>query len=247
MKRACSLLAACLALLPVTGYGQTNITSLPFTITQSGKYTLQSDLTFIFGSSPETLPAIIVLADDVVMDLNGFSIFSLDISHASSTISIGIAVQGTQNVVIRNGEISGFTYGVSMVNGTGILIETLRLSNSDFHGISAQGCHNAVVLNCKISKTTPNNLSRFPNTSGIHFLSGFGNQVVNTTVIGLGQGRYPFGILSDQSNGNYFENSYLVGCNTGMLLSSPDKYRAITTTGCTTAISGGIDVDNASN
>jgi hypothetical protein len=243
---ACSLLAACLTLLPVAGYGQTIITSLPFTITQSGKYTLQSDLTVTVtpGSGPATQFAIMVLASDVVIDLNGFSIVG---PQGSSVASIGIAVQGIEDVVIRNGEISGLTYGVSILNGTGITVENVRLSNNDFRGISGQGCHNALILNCKILKATSNNLSRFPNTAGVHLLGGFGNQVMNTTVIGLGQGRYRFGILSDESNGNYFQNNYIVGCNTGMFLSSPDKYRAITTTGCNTAITGGIDVDNASN
>lgn len=165
---ACSLLAACLTLLPVAGYGQTIITSLPFTITQSGKYTLQSDLTVTVtpGSGPATQFAIIALASDVVIDLNGFSIVG---PQGSSVASIGIAVQGIEDVVIRNGEISGLTYGVSILNGTGITVENVRLSNNDFRGISGQGCHNALILNCKILKATTNNLSRFPNTAGYTF------------------------------------------------------------------------------
>jgi parallel beta-helix repeat protein len=241
-----SLLAAYLTLLTVAGYGQPiPITSVPFSINQPGKYVLQSDLTLTVDARiPATQIAIGVLASDVELDLNGFSLFG---PQGSSVASVGVAVSTQNNVVIRNGEISDFTLGIHTASASRTIIDSVRLSNNDFRGILASGCHNIVIRNCEISKTTPNNLSRFPNTAGITLAAGFGNQVINTNVAGTAKVLYSFGILSIESAGNYFENLYIVSCGFGMSLSSPDKYRAITTTDCPTGISGGIDVDGQSN
>jgi hypothetical protein len=240
MKRhlACSLLAACLTLLPVGSYGQAiPITSIPFNISQPGKYVIQNDLTTAGGDG------ITVKSSSVTIDLNGFTISTT----ARPNSNAGIRASGFSGIAIRNGAIDGFSTGIATGDfpdvSSNITIENVRLDVLDF-GIILKRCQNSVIRNCEISK---GNLSRFGFAAGITINLAGGNLITGTTVSGTAGVRYPNGVLSEDSYGNSFENDYFVSCNTGMKLSPPDKYRSITTTDCPTAISGGIDVDGVSN
>jgi hypothetical protein len=82
----------------------TPITAVPFTITAPGNYFLATDLNVSTGTG------ITVNANQVVVDLNGRS---LD----STGGSIGIAVNGHEEVTIQNGDIDNF----SAANQYGIL------------------------------------------------------------------------------------------------------------------------------
>jgi hypothetical protein len=71
--------------------------------------------------------------------------------------------------------------------------------------------------------------------------------VINTSVRGIGNELYPFGIASINSSGNYLADDYIASCKFGLQLSPADKYRSITTTDCPVPISGGNAVDGKSN
>jgi hypothetical protein len=84
------------------------ISSLPFTIDTPGSYYLTGDLT-------STGHGIIVEADHVTIDLNGFSLIGSD-----SGIYSGIYMVERSNVEIRNGTVTGFKGGgIDEWNGKG--------------------------------------------------------------------------------------------------------------------------------
>jgi hypothetical protein len=225
----------------VTGVSQTiPVTSAPFTASQPGKYILQNNLTVQGGT------AITVSSFSVNIDLNGFTITTNAVPNQD--VGINVDGPGISGVVIQNGEIRGFSRGIT-VGGTvfgasGVIIENVRVVAQDV-GLALRRSRNGVIRNCEISKVDA--LSRFSSNAGIHFIGGVGNRVVNTTVSGSANHLFPVGVLSEESNGNYFEDDYFVRCSTAMSLSPSDKYRSISTTDCPGGIQGGIDVDGASN
>jgi hypothetical protein len=86
------------------GVTATPITSLPFTITTSGNYYLPANLTFSAAGS-----AIVVAADEVVIDLNGRSLVAKG-AATSFGVGVGIVVLNHEDVIIQNGDINGFGY-----------------------------------------------------------------------------------------------------------------------------------------
>jgi hypothetical protein len=74
----------------------------PYTISQSGSYKLSGNLTVPANSS-----GIMITASSVILDLNGFSV------AGSAQFEIGIAAaSGVSGVTIRNGNVTGFAFGV---------------------------------------------------------------------------------------------------------------------------------------
>jgi hypothetical protein len=237
-----SLLGTLLTLFAVASYGQpaTPITSLPFTISSPGKYILQSDLTAASGDG------ISVGASYVRIDMGGFTITSTALPNSAA----GIKVDGVHDVEVKNGAINGFSVAVSMSNlpggtGSGYVVDNIRALVLD-EGIIFRGCKDSLISNCLISK---DNLSRFSDAAGIRLFRCRGIRVLNNTITAGASSfvPYPVGIFSGTSNGSYFENDYIVNCQTAMILSPPDKYRAITTENCPNGIEGGNDIDNQSN
>jgi hypothetical protein len=129
----------------VTGGGQpvgTKITSLPangLTISQPGFYFLGGNLTHS-GSDP----AITVGADNVTLDLMGFTL-----SRNGPKDVIGVYMFGRTNVEIRNGTISGFNNGILADSSTS---SSHRISNVRAHNNNNTGIHlsggNHVVQGC---------------------------------------------------------------------------------------------------
>jgi hypothetical protein len=235
----CCLLAAGLALPTGAGYGQTVISVIPFSITQPGKYILQSNLTLSAGG----FAGIAVMADDVEIDLNGYTLIG-SLETRRITV-VGISASGRSNVVIRNGAITKFFSGIEAQTTEGLLVDNVTVFANLKAGIVLRNCKNTTIRNCKIDKSLPDLPPSI--ATGIQIFEGIGNQVTNTSVSGIGNELYPFGIASINSSGNYFADDYIVSCKIGLQLSPADKYRSITTTDCPVPISGGNDVDNISN
>src|SRR5262249_11882989 len=81
------------------GQQRTLISSAPFTITQPGSYSLAANLAVTSGN------AITISADDVTLNLNGFTISSTEASPTGS----GILLNGARSdIQILNGHIRGF-------------------------------------------------------------------------------------------------------------------------------------------
>ena len=234
-----SLLAA-LALLTVASYGQTVINSVPFTITQPGKYILKSDLTL----RPGRIAAISVEASDVNINLNQFSL--LGSTNVGATAGIGITAFGVHDLTVRNGFVEDFLIGVSIDSSSMIEFDNVHLVANRGAAARLSSCTDSVIRNCAINKVVP---SLNPRSSvGIEISGGTGIQVINALIAGTATEPYVFGIgVGGNSRGNYFESVYIVNCETALKLQPEDKYRAITTTLCPGGIQGGRDVDGQSN
>jgi|HubBroStandDraft_2_1064218.scaffolds.fasta_scaffold156139_2 hypothetical protein len=234
-----SLLAA-LALLTVASYGQTVINSVPFSITQPGKYILKSDLTL----RPGRIAAISVEASDVNINLNQFSLIGS--TNVGATAGIGITAFGVHDLTVRNGFVEDFLIGVSIDSSSMIEFDNVHLVANRGAAARLSSCTDSVIRNCAINKVVP---SLNPRSSvGIEISGGTGIQVINALIAGTATEPYVFGIgVGGNSRGNYFESVYIVNCETALKLQPEDKYRAITTTLCPGGIQGGRDVDGQSN
>lgn len=102
----------------------------PAAIDQPGSYRLTGNLTV-----PAGLEGLRILADDVTVDLNGFTI-----AGGGGAIADGIALYGTKNIEIRNGTVRGFSragiFGGAFATNARIL-GVRALSN--FQGLELQG------------------------------------------------------------------------------------------------------------
>jgi hypothetical protein len=94
----------------VIGRVGTKITSLPSTISQSGFYYLGGNLTYSGDSN-----AITITADNVTLDLMGFS---LTCTGTSGNLN-GVYINGRKNLEVRNGTLRGFWTGIYEENSFG--------------------------------------------------------------------------------------------------------------------------------
>jgi hypothetical protein len=131
------------------------IASAPFTISQSGSYYLTAKITVATGD------AITINADNVTLDLNGFTMSS------TAPSAIGTAIQlsnGRKHVAIHNGHISsgvtvsggvysgsGFGNGVSYpsVAPTNVRVTNLGVYGCRFAGINL-GPNSTLIESCEV-------------------------------------------------------------------------------------------------
>ncbi len=115
---------------------------LPITITNAGSYQLTSNLI----SSSTTVNVIEINANNVTLDLNGFSIIGPRtcsgfngtlVCIPSSMTANGIQSSGRFNTVVRNGIVKGFDAGVSFTGNS---------SNVAISHITADGNSSGIVL-----------------------------------------------------------------------------------------------------
>src|SRR4051794_17038646 len=105
---------------------RTPISALPFTISTPGSYYLTGNLTATADGS-----AITVSADNVTIDLNGFTL-----AGGGTGSRRGINVSAQKGLCVRNGTLSGWTTGpLVALSAVGCLYENLRVINN----VSNQG------------------------------------------------------------------------------------------------------------
>src|SRR5260370_21722124 len=148
------VLASMSLILAMSGYAQT-IDTVPFVITKHGTYTLAKDLTL--SQTAQSTTAIFVKADNVVIDLRGFTLAGY--SNGGNT-TYGIANVNKQgipkpiiNLTIQGGAINGFDIAVQLGNAQ-FAVENLRVLNNVF-GVSASTCLFSSIKNCLIVSTLP--------------------------------------------------------------------------------------------
>lgn len=109
------------------------VNRLPATIARSGVYCLVDNL----ATAAATGTAITINADDVVLDLNGWT---LDGSAAGlGTETVGIGSVGHSNITVKNGTVRGFHAGVQLVDiGTSVghVVEGIRAERNTSSGLS---------------------------------------------------------------------------------------------------------------
>lgn len=113
---------------------------IPLTISTSGSYYLVSNIT-----SSQT--AITVAADDVTIDLHGFTVDGPDTAG-----SYGIYMYGRRNVEIRNGTIRDFGTAVidTSTGSNDIRLVNLKLMSNLVNGIAVHG-FSALVEKCTLT------------------------------------------------------------------------------------------------
>lgn len=153
------------------------ITALPCVITQGGSYYLTSDLTGVEGSH-----GIAITADNVTIDLNGFSLTGVEGSLR------GIFVNGARkNISVRNGTIRHWgTTGVDLGSACNSILSDLRVSNNLGIGIAAGDT--SVVTHCASRDNKGDNIQTGPNSAvsdctAIGSATGHGINLGNSSVV----------------------------------------------------------------
>lgn len=124
----------------------TKITSVPYTINNPGFYFFSGNLSYSGSGN-----AITVSADDVTLDLMGFSLTNAGAKGSTK----GICMSGRTNVEIRNGTLRGFDCGVDEtdeINGNKHRVINVRATNNG-NGISLGG-KNHLIKNCSASNNS---------------------------------------------------------------------------------------------
>lgn len=161
----------------------TKITTLPYIINNPGFYFLGGNLTTnISGGN-----AITVNADDVTIDLMGFSL------TASNNGSYGIYMSGRRNVEIRNGTITNFYRGVADTWTGGASGANHRVINVRVY------CHQGIAL------SGTGHLVQKCTASAPAYYGSEGISIAGGTITGCVASKYEIGI-SLNGNGSILDN-----------------------------------------
>jgi parallel beta-helix repeat protein len=147
------------------GTGATLISqrNVPVKITKAGSYILTSNLT----TTNPNITVISILTDNVVIDLDGFTIKGPGKNAGDNSFGINTSPNGNTNVVIRNGIVTNFGNVGVHLPGWNNRVENMRVSECS-HGIYAgQG---SVTINCQV----------YACENGIN--TDTGSMVINNTV-----------------------------------------------------------------
>jgi parallel beta-helix repeat protein len=225
------MLAAALALLSVGSYGQTLISSVPYTITSPGTYVLANNLPY----ASATGAAITINSANVILNFSGHFLASTAASPSNS----GVSVNQVPNVTIENGTLDGFHFGINFPNGSGVdnntghIVENMRITHSTF-GIYVYYASGCLVQNNYINGFNTN----YP--VGIYFAQGGGNQIIRNRVLNCYEGIAAF-------SNDSLESNFVYGCVFGMDMDYSDKYRFNTTINCATPFSLGTPLTDDNN
>jgi nitrous oxidase accessory protein NosD len=240
------------------------IRSVPFTIDRPGVYCLDRSI-----STPiEVGVAIRIAADDVTLDLAGFT---LEGTADTDTRADGIVAEGQRNVTVRDGTVRGFLRGVSLASVGGHRVEGVR-AHGNFRlgiGVSGQGSiiRRSQVIATGGGKVTPLWTGIGATGTGIRILD---NDVIDTADPGPGfavdainvfgapggviEGNrlanqfvppHVFGITIFDSSGVLVVNNRIVNFPDGVTyLDSTGKYRDNLTSGVASPFDGGTNAGN---
>jgi hypothetical protein len=203
----------------------TAISRIPYTINSSGQYCLSANLT----TSGTTGSAIEVAADNVVIDLKGFT---LDGSGGGTgTRMEAIHSINRRAITVRNGRIVGFFYGVhldlnSSTNAGSHLVENLRIERARYIGLNVEGPSN-LVRNNLILDTGGGGYHPDGMTACEQQYNG-SVQALNNTIINVGFG-------ADES-----PDGMMIYCNTALVIGN----RLVNVSDSGIGLAGGYCKDN---
>jgi hypothetical protein len=191
----------------------------PFVITTSGNYYLAANLNYVGAG-----PAILVEASEVTIDLNGRTLSGLQ----PQDFQMGILVLGAQDVIVQQGDIDNFAYGVIWLPGSAGVnaknrVEDVNFNNNQIGVMSESGTSNW-VKQCVIDG----------GDVGVFINDDIGTRVSHSIFeeqqaeqsVGVGTG-----IMTVASKGNLFDENLIAkatspGGNTFGIIASPaDKVR----------------------
>jgi len=173
----------------------------PYKITQSGSYRLSGNLTVPDANTT----AISIAADNVTIDLNGFSIIGPTVCTGSPSVTscsptgTGIGVDGGSHnsITVVNGSVRGMGSGGISLQGIGSLVEKVHADSNRFFGISGNGTftsntasgngNNGIETNPLIGgNTISGNTTRNNGSAGINVACP--SSVVGNTSVSNGSG-----------------------------------------------------------
>ena len=124
------------------------IRSLPATLSQSGTYKLTADL-----ACAQDNDGITIAADDVTIDLNGFTITGAGQTTGTTGDGITNASNTVRNITITNGIIRDFVeHGIDLVDQRSITIRNITSYNNGDFGIRAG--YGGNISNCTADSNT---------------------------------------------------------------------------------------------
>jgi hypothetical protein len=221
LKQNCKLVAflGALFLMPGLSVAGNVIGSLPYTITASGNYELERDLTY---AGP--LSAITVDAPNVLINLNGFSI-----TNIGNGAAFGVSVLKHTNLTVRSGRISQFQVGV-LLGGSQSRAINLQLVNNDL-GVQVLGKDCAVEECFIVGKGSERSFG-----IGINILKSSSAILVKGNQVS----EFVTGILdSGDKSSSAFVGNYVANSLYGIALGPSDFYRGNVVTNCTVPFAGG--------
>lgn len=215
LKTNCSLAVtlATFLFVPTLSRADTVIDHIPYTITAPGEYVLQSNITV------RESVGITVTADNVVINLNGFTLTKLRQGPED-----GIVVDGN-NVTVRNGTIDGFFRGV-FVTGSQATVRDLELRRNEGVGVYLSGGDDNTVTNCFIVGDG--------GSAGIGIGSSNGDLLKNNQICECENA-----VVSNSEKGCAILHNYVANSLQGLLLGDHDCYQGNVVTNCKTAFNGG--------
>jgi Right handed beta helix region len=162
---------------------RTPISSAPFYITQPGSYYLTTNITVTNDDD-----CIVITADNVTVDFNGFTIS--DAVGADAQGNGVIIADGMKNITVRNGTIQGFYRGIYSSSVQAVLIEKMRLAFNYFQVIELDFSSSGIVRNNQVCNTGGTTVGSNQSVFGIQIAGSpcdVENNVVNdTTAMGTG-------------------------------------------------------------
>lgn len=171
---------------------RTPISSLPFTISTPGSY-------YLTGSLESTNTGITVSANDVTLDLMGFTIGGAQITNHPGIHVAGATNVMRRNVIIRNGSITRFGIGIRIENTQSGRVHNMMIHQNTKEGILLQSndpgvCTDITVEDCSVTENA---------SSGIYVVSGSvtrntrGHTIRNNQI----SGNYTHGVILVRSQG----------------------------------------------
>lgn len=187
---------------------------LPVRITEPGHYRIAGDLQFESASGA----AISVEADDVSIDLDGRTLHG---TAGADSLAVGVRATDQQKLVLTNGIVSGFYFGVDVRNSSseaarssGHVVSNLVLVRNHYFGMRLVGA-DSVVRHCTVKNTGDSTRPGHSIPHGVR-LVGARNQMRHCTIIDLRLRRFPdgrgeiVGVHFDDAQGAVFADNRIV-------------------------------------
>ena len=234
---------------------RTPISAFGTTLTTPGSYFLTANL--VSGSS--TNDGILVRADNVTIDLNGFSIIST--SAAGATSPAGIRIDGSispiSNVTVCNGRITGFDRAVRVQNSfSNIIVDNIhsadcRRAGIEANTISGTGSQNITIRRCVVDGIDATGEATNVSADGIALVScpAVVDTCVVRNIVSAGTGSDTC-INAASCTNTFVINNFLSQASVGLLFSGGGTrvfYRDNLTAGCATPFAGTAGVDRGGN
>ena len=127
---------------------RTAISSVPYTISEPGSYYLTTNLT-------STGHGVVITTSGVTLDLMGFTLSGDGGSSDYGVFADGATNRVVEAVVVRNGAVKNFRYGIRAEYSMGGRFEQLAVSGNTSSGVYLYGsygqCDGNTIANCTIS------------------------------------------------------------------------------------------------